>query len=118
MWEAILNTRRLGVKRVFEPFDFAVPQDQYVETDPAVAQLAVLLKKERGGGGDAPLLGAADTGRGATKAVAGAGTHLGDHQQVAAARHDIEFAHSAEEVARQDAEPLRLQECAGAVLGQ
>ena len=60
--------------------------------------------------GDASLLGAADAGRGAAESVAGAGAHLGDHQQVPGAGHDVELTDAAQEIARDDGESLRLRE--------
>ena len=78
------------VEGVLEPLDPAVAHDDDVEAHAAMAQLAMALQEQRGGGRDAPLLGRADAGRGAAVAVARAGAHLCDHQQVAGTRHDVE----------------------------
>ena len=107
-----------AVEGVLEPLDGAVAHDDHVEAHAALAQLAVPLQQQRGGRRDASLLGAADAGRRAAILVAGAGAHLGDHQQIPGAGHDVELTDATQEIARDDGESLRFEEGAGAVLGQ
>ena len=104
--------------QLLQPFDVPVAHDEYVETHAAAAQLRPALQEQRRGGGDAPLLAAADARRGAAELFAGARAHLGDHQQFAGARDHVDLTDAPQEIAGDDGEPLRFEECGRAVFCQ
>jgi hypothetical protein len=103
---------------MFEPFDGAIPDHEDVEANAAMAQLRMLLQQQARGGDDAPLLVAPDAGGCAALILAAAHAYFGDDQQVRGAGDDVELADTAQEIACHDREPLRLEECAGAVFRQ
>ena len=94
-----------------EPFHASVAHDDHVEAHAAAAQLGVPLQQQCGGGGDAPLLAAADAGRGPadTRSLARVRTSATTSRSPARATTSSSPIR-AQEIARDDGEALRFEE--------
>jgi hypothetical protein len=91
---------------------------EHIEPHAEPGQLPALLQELRRRPDEASLFARVDAGRRPTELLARPRTHLGDYQYVAIARHDVQLAQPAAEVALENFETLAPEEASGNLLSR